>query len=271
MLEVSIVFVATAASMVSCTVKEEREECPCYLQIDLNEATETIADAPDDVLVSVYCPETFYRENIIVSNHPDYLEIPVPRGDMILSVISARDLNSMSGKNFMISDGKQADSIYAFSSGINAASEYAYSKVTLHKQYSTVYLKFTGSGPSSSEGVDIASIDLRIKGRTCGIRTDILAPCVGDFSIDLPSTAFGQTQVFRIPRQADKSLCVELYERNRGEFIDSIALGEYIDACGYSWNAEDLDDIFIEIDYAMTEVKVSVRDWEEGKSFNEII
>lgn len=48
-------------------------------------------------------------------------------------------------------------------------------------------------------------------------------------------------------------------------------LGGAIRAAGYDWGAEDLDDIFLGVDYVTGEVSVSVVPWEEGLVYDEVL
>ena len=251
----------------SCSVKEYREDCPCLLNVDLRRAFDDIVNGPQELLVSVYCPQTFYRETYLSWDFPDSLELQVPRGEVIISAISLRDSKSVKDNSLLISYGNQADSVYAFSSTVDASGESACEAVDLHKQYSTVFLQFLwpeGGAPSSSPGI-------RIRSGTNGLLLDALEPSKGAFCIELPEKDIRERLSFRIPRQTDKSLTLELFDRDSEEILDRIDLGESIDRTGYDWNAEDLQDIYIEIDYTRTDAIVSVREWDEEDSFTETI
>jgi hypothetical protein len=251
----------------ACSVKEYREDCPCLLSVDLRRAFDDIVNGPEELLVSVYCPQTLYSGTYLSSNCPDSLELQVPRGQVIISAISIRDSRSVKDKALLISYGDQSDSVYAFSAAVDASGESASETVDLHKQYSTVFLRFLwpeDGAPSSSPGV-------RIKSGTNGLLIDALEPSKGAFCIELPPADIRLRQSFRIPRQTDKSLTLELFDWNTEEILDSIDLGESIDLTGYDWNAEDLQDIYIEIDYTKTDAIVTVKDWDEENSFTETI
>lgn len=258
------VFLLTAPS---CSVKEYREDCPCFLSVDLRRAFDDIVNGPEELLVSVYCPQTCYSGTYLSRDFPDSLELLVPRGQITVSAVSVRDSKSVKDKALLIAYGNQADSVYAFSAVVDASGESASETVDLHKQYSTVYLQFLwpeGGAPSSSPG-------LRIKSGTNGLLIDALEPSRGEFCIELAPADIRERLSFRIPRQTDKSLTLELLDRSSGEILDSIDLGESIDRTGYDWNAEDLRDIYIEIDYTKTDALVTVKEWDDEDPFTETI
>ena len=258
---------AALAAAVSCSVKEYREDCPCFLSLDLRRAFDDIVNGPEELLISVYCPETYYRETYSSRDFPDSLELKIPRGEAIISAISVRDSKTVKDKSLLISYGDQADSVYAFCARVDASGESARENVDLHKQYSTVWMKF--SWPESTQWRSGPGI--RITSDTNGLYLDALEPSQGAFRIDLKEQDLSRRLSFRIPRQSDKSLTLELYDSDSGEILDTIALGEEIDATGYDWNAEDLQDIYIEIDYTKTDAVVSVREWDSEDSFRETI
>ena len=261
------ILLAVSLTAPSCSVKEYREDCPCFLSLDLRRAFDDIVNGPEELILAVYCPETYYRETYLSTNFPDSIEIKVPRGQVTVSAISVRDSKSVKDKSLVISYGNQADSVYAFSSTVDTSGESASESVDLHKQYSTVYLKFLwpeDGGPSSSPG-------LRVRSSTNGLLLDALEPSKGAFCIELPPADIRARQSFRIPRQTDKSLTLDLFDPDSEEILDSIKLGEIIDSTGYDWNAEDLQDIYIEIDYTKTEAVITVKDWDNEDSFTETI
>ena len=63
-----------------------------------------------------------------------------------------------------------------------------------------------------------------------------------------------------LPRQSDASLM--LYIDDGDTSVKAFALGQYIVSGGYDWTADDLEDISVSIDFAQTEVLVTVDGWE---------
>ena len=73
----------------------------------------------------------------------------------------------------------------------------------------------------------------------------------------------------KVPRQMDASLMLEVEDENG--ISKSFAIGEYIMASGYDWNAEDLSDITVTLDYYITGVTVLVQKWDDEFVFDLVL
>ena len=72
-----------------------------------------------------------------------------------------------------------------------------------------------------------------------------------------------------LPRQTDDSLVLEVHDDTG--VLRAFALGEYVAASGYDWDADDLKDITISLDYALTRIVIEVGDWREEYYFDVIM
>jgi hypothetical protein len=68
-----------------------------------------------------------------------------------------------------------------------------------------------------------------------------------------------------VPAQRDGSLCLCVYRF--GELERIFSLGEYILDSGYDWQAEELEDIRMEIDYVLGAVRFKVEQWSKTLYF----
>lgn len=68
-----------------------------------------------------------------------------------------------------------------------------------------------------------------------------------------------------IPAQVDGSLSLELRDDN--DLTRRFAIGQMIVASGYNWNAHDLEDIVITLEYSTIHIKIGVDDWTETYEF----
>ena len=75
---------------------------------------------------------------------------------------------------------------------------------------------------------------------------------------------------FRVPRQGDDSFRLELTLPD-GLELNPLRLGEIIDAMGYSWKTDELQDIFVSLDFQYGIITVTVEGWEEGVTIPMII
>ncbi|MBQ2875254.1 MAG: hypothetical protein IJE85_08150, partial [Bacteroidales bacterium] len=72
-----------------------------------------------------------------------------------------------------------------------------------------------------------------------------------------------------LPRQIDDSLVMEL--DNDTGILTRFALGEYIAESGYDWNAPDLEDIVIDLDFAVTHLTLVIQGWEKEYKYDVVI
>jgi hypothetical protein len=53
--------------------------------------------------------------------------------------------------------------------------------------------------------------------------------------------------------------------------LKRFSLGEYIASTGYDWDAPDLHDIHIELDFAVTQIVLKVSGWDGEHKFDIVI
>lgn len=240
----------------SCSVKEDREACPCWMEIDLS----TCHHFTDRVALKGWTDAgPVFGVNVLEEDFPRIHEEEVPRKLIRYSASSTPVDATYSGTIVTIPEGRQSDRFYAYRADVPAFGESAYDKVSLHKQYAAVAVKVEDAG----EGCTVT-----VKGAWNGIDLTTLKPVAGSFSY-VPETAEENVWYFRVPRQGDDSLVMEITGGN-GHTIP-YDLGGLIRDSGYDWKAEDLDDIMLGVDYVTGTVSVKVIGWEEGLIYDEII
>ena len=72
-----------------------------------------------------------------------------------------------------------------------------------------------------------------------------------------------------LPRQTDASLKLDIF--SGFGLLKSFALGNYLKASGYDWNAKDLSDATVFVDFAGTQIEISVSGWEDTHSFDIVL
>ena len=235
-----ILFVMWMAGMLllsSCSVKEDRSGCPCWMTVDLSDVAESRWKSPEmqsniehqDVTKS---PES--RPNVAANvllrlrgnsdeDEVDYafkmtetvntevgaLEYEVPRGSIGVSVIEMPDrvghdvIAGYDGDEIRIHVGEQMDSLYGFFKMYHTRCESVLCDVELHKEFCTV---------SSTLGEDgyTSPYDIEVWGNVAGVSAWDLMPLEGDFRF-APSPEDGVYRV-RVPRQVDNSLELVMLE-----------------------------------------------------------
>ena len=283
-----LLFVMWMAGMLflsSCSIKEDRDGCPCWMTVDLSDVAESRWKSPEvqsniehqDVTKS---PESRSNvaENVLLrlrgnsdEDEVDYafkmtetvntevgaLEYEVPRGSIGVSVIEMPDrvghdvIAGYDGDEIRIPVGEQMDSLYGFFKMYHTRCESVLCDVDLHKEFCTVSFTLGDEGYSSP-------YDIEVWGNVAGVSAWDLMPVKGDFRY-APVQKNGVYQV-RVPRQEDNSL--EMVMLDDDDIVDSLPLGEYIARSGYDWTAEDLADVNVALDLEMQQVMITVSGWD---------
>lgn len=239
----------------ACTVKEDREPCPCYLNVSFRDREHITSE----VGILGWDATEVFRAGIDIADHDPYWVKAVRKGTFRLAVYTGAAGTLPADHYAVIPPGSQSDSLYAFHAEVDATGEMAFADVVLRKQFCTVHLDLRKSAEQMRD------FRFLVEGGTCGFDLLSFEAVPGIFRHE-PSARPGERVVnFRIPRQADESMTVTAWYG--GLDAGTFPLGSYIARTGYNWSAEELQDIYVVIDLALGQVTVSVDDWEDGTVF----
>lgn len=290
-----LLFVMWMAGMLflsSCSIKEDRDGCPCWMTVDLSDVAESRWKSPEvqsniehrDV-TKLLKSRSNVAENILlrlrgnsdedainyeyqvteeVKVSSGALEYEVPRGAVGVSAVAlGREIPGQAGYDgdeIRIPVGEQMDSLYGFFKMYHTRCESVLCDVDLHKEFCTVSFTLGEEGYSSP-------YDIEVWGNVAGVSAWDLMPVKGEFRY-APVQKNGAHQV-RVPRQVDNSLELVMLEMpdqvgHDGErvVVDRLPLGEYIARSGYEWTAEDLADVNVALDLEMQQVMITVSGWD---------
>lgn len=239
-------------TLTSCTIKEDRDPCPCRLNIIVDGA----ASLSDRLSVSGWSDngERLFHDRIKVADYPDGYAKKVKKG--FLKVCAVGGIESMTVKDgsLYIPTGKECDGIWAYSGGmVDATGDDAEDKVVLHKNHTRIYFQL------DSLTLEKGDVILRLVGNVSGVEMPSLKPVHGDFNCFATMDAEGY-HTATVPRQNDDSMILEVFIN--GILTRTVRIGEIIVNSGYSWVKEDLDDLFLSISiFSGTEVSISINDW----------
>lgn len=247
----------------SCSVKEDRGVCPCWLRLDLHPCL----DVTGDVMVSAWSgngDSRYLRDKAHVLDYKEYYEADVPKGETFINVFTEALDNIEEGHRITIPFGQDFDRIHAYSNHVVCDGEFYVDTVRLHKQYAVVFVKV-----EKSELEDYP-YEFFVESDVCGIDLLTLSPISGEFRYDI---VFDDKDVgsFVLPRQFVDSDALTLNIRNKGVVVESINLAAMVRTMEYSWEDESLEDIYIGVDYADAEVSISISDWGEGQKVDVIL
>lgn len=237
-------------AVTSCTVKEDRTDCPCWLEMTVKDNTELCRS----MTFTAWTTDKVKEEEVDLTRYTETYETTVPRDIVTTCLYSGITRGEARGSEYHIAKGQDADSLYSCSGVVDCTGETARTTVVLKKNFARVFLKLTApEGERYPYRVivrsDVSGMDL-ITGR----------PINGQFEHQLRLDSQHQT-VFTLPRQsaASMSLVMELYRGDR--LISSIPLGEQIALMEYDWQEANLKDIYIGVDYAEASVEISILGW----------
>ena len=243
------------AVMASCSVKEDRSDCPCWLTVDLSETNGAY------VQLKAWCPAPVFSESIPRSQRDDFHEYRVPRGQVRLSAYRETPGLFLEGDVLSITEGSQMDSLFASTTLVNTVAEFAHETIRLHKNFATVSVIF-----KDEENGRPADCRLDVSGTVAGINVQTLAPVPGRFSCTAEEPLEGGF-TFRVPRQMDANLNAALYSRD-GILMESYPVGWLIQQAGFDWNKTDLSDVEIMVDTPTATFTITVKEWDGPVSFS---
>jgi len=223
-------------ALVSCSIKEDRSDCPCYLTVDAERA------------VSV---DGWFGTRSLFNVIGGFVDRQVPRG--IVDIVASHG-------RFSVPEGQQMDSLFARRIPVETDGESAYARVTLCKNFATIELDFK----DEDEGRTV--YDLLATGTVSGVDARTLEPVEGPFSCVPEPVTDGRGYAFRVPRQKDESLRLEL--SYNGSPVETIDLGYLIAKTGFDWKAESLGDIAVLCDLPAHTFTITVKDWDGPVIFN---
>lgn len=234
---------------ISCSVKEDRDLCPCVLEIDFRSSDSLSFSCVDLMVFSD--GDYVWRDAVDLMHDTGVYSLEVPRTDLHISAWVGSG-NYLSDKGvLLIPFGEDCPEVYMHGSDICAEGESCRETVFLRKNHCVMTLVTEGEGKISS--------GLKVKGNVSGY-DEYGVPLPGDFEFVLDDEWHEGGYEVVLPRQYDASLILEADDGN-GHY-KAFSLGHYIVSSGYDWTSPDLDDVTVTLDYALTEVRLVVNGWE---------
>ena len=245
----------------ACSVKEVREDCPCWLTFDLSgiDAGELEGNGPARLYWSILWDGGGDSGDLPCDQGLESITVPVPRTHVSFTFSCIPFQEEAQHPGLVIPEGSDCPVLYSFAGTADARVEECLVPVVLHKNYCIMDISLSDLYKDGAEYVlrgDVSGYD----GTWC--------PVFGTFSFSLAPDANGYCRA-SLPRQIDNSLklCVFRY----GELERIFALGEYVAESGYDWEALDLEDISLEIDYSHSSASFKIDQWKKTLTFTVVI
>ena len=243
--------------VVSCSVKEDRDECPCCLVLDMAQVDTSVVKYAEIVVTA--SDGYGLRDTLSVEDFENGYVVDVPRGDVGVGIYCGASDNVDDKGNLLIAYGDECPQVYMHASNIMAHGETVVESVAMRKNHCIMTIQVQAENDFPFR--------LEAKGWVDGYESGGL-PSVGNFMYAMYTDSAGACQLV-LPRQTDSSLVLEVHDDTG--ILRSFALGEYVIASGYDWSEADLKDITVSLDYALTRVVIVVEAWAEEHVFNVVM
>lgn len=265
----------------SCTVLEDRDPCPCYLEVDFSQVDKSIREWQ----MWLFSPEgkLLFKDTVYRRSYSSPYIVEVPRNTKVQCLLwgnarggtSLNELFSLS-TSLLHKGGEAADSLYFSTDTISTMGEESSLKVHPRKEFATVDICLQGW-----IGVDFdASVEI-----VCGtqgfyvdrrfLRGDVTSTMklydMGDYYTQFRGRILRQPD----PENVILSLLIRKLEIDGsvGEILvdKDIPIGKYLEENGYDMHTPDMPDIVMGVDYSYTNLVIKAEDWEATYSLNEEI
>lgn len=260
--KISLVFLILPL-ILSCSIKENRTDCPCHLYFDLSSVSREHFSSVSFSLSESGQATRHYSLDLseISVSEPFCLDVPKSIFQLQFSAVEngATWLSPGNEHIMTIPVGEQCPPLFTHFSQLDARGEEYVEKVDLHKNFCTLHITMVGNDPSKDY-----PFSLRVQGEVNGY-DEVGRPQAGKFGVYAYPTREGKCSV-RVPRQRDDSLELLLCEGD-GVLAD-FAIGNFIQSRGYDWSARDLEDISLRIDCARLAIEVECLHWTDTYYFN---
>ena len=255
--------VVSCSLLPSCSISEDRSECPCFLVLDFStlECSSLISQGFDSLRLELSDRNGFDKsECFALDSYVQEYCVSVPKTGVQVSVICAEEAYAYLDRKLQIPKGMDCPKVYMQTEWMETASDGVRRTVSLHKNWCNIELNMVHP-ELGSQGMQMVSLE----GNICGYDFDG-SLLEGPFYCLSRMNSDGIFSI-KVPRQRDDSLTLRLYSRDLEE-LKTFPLGTCIIESGYDWTAEDLEDISVSLDFASSSIKVSTSKWKKTLNFD---
>lgn len=250
-------------SAISCSVKESRMSCPCY--VNMNVDAFCALNGADDAMVSVISGSPTQKENITLSEYQGTgYDIVVDRKTNCFSCVVGSEGMKNSGDSIICPENGEWSRVYADSKSILCDADDRYVEMVPHKEFCTI--TFVLVGLAAPDGYPY---DIRVRAGSNGMRVKDRCPVEGNYTAFAVKSVSGTTYSVRVPRQKDSEMVMDLLNHSEDRVytvedrVKTFPLGLTMKNMGYNWEKEDLEDIYVTVDYVRASVSVRLDEWSE--------
>ena len=259
------IFMAIVTASASCSLKENRDGCPCHLIIGLDNA---VGNGNADIFI-FQDGEEVLTDNVVPADYPEGYRCEVRRRPASATVIQGLEESVLNGGRLVIRDGNDADRLFLYNETLQCGSETVRAAADLHKNWTTLEISLAAeAGEDSPAG----NVRIDISGGICGMDLRNGAPVRGDFQCiaRLADSGFAVYAV-NLPRQISSEDEILIAVSRNGKELFSCDISEAISRTGFDWSKPDLDDIRLRLDYISALFDVEIAEWETSPESDKVI
>lgn len=247
----------------SCSVKEDRSPCPCYLNLNIDQAV----NDPDyeEGLVTVMTHENMIcQERVRLSDYEGAgYDVVVPR--KLINAMVAVGHEDLWWKSDTLSAATNLEwgpVRLAGESDLCDADDKRF-VMQFHKEYCRMNFILVGV-----VDVDSYPFDIRIRANCNALRLRDRKPVRGRYTAYAVPSNTAMYSVL-VPRQEDSEMLVDLllhkesHEYTVDDYVATIEVGSIMARQGYNWDKIDLDDIYVNIDVLKATCSIGIVPWDE--------
>lgn len=236
-------------SFLCCSVKEDRDFCPSVLNIELPEIQDEKLMVAVMDMDSVLFYDSYDGDELETLSYN--ISVKVPKTALNVSAYWP-ELHTFNPLNGYLPDGKCAP-IWSSHISFTPQKEIENVRLPLSKNYCRLSLTIAGDFEDSKP------YSLLFRSSVMGYdRTGALI--AGQYFERADMTAEGIYEI-NILRQNDDSLMMDLISSADEEIFRSFAIGRYLADFGYDWNASNLEDVKITLDFARVQITLECSGW----------
>ena len=259
------IFMAIVTASASCSLKEDRDGCPCHLIIGLDNA---VGNGNADIFI-FQDGEEVLTDNVVPADYPEGYRHEAGRRPASVTVIQGLKENIINEGRLVIENGNDADRLFLYNETLQCGSETVMAAADLHKNWTTLEISLAAeAGEDSPAG----NVRIDISGGICGMDLRNGAPVRGDFQCiaRLADSGFAVYAV-NLPRQISSEDEILIAVSRNGKELFTCDISEAISRTGFDWSKPDLDDIRLRLDYISALFDVEIAEWETSPESDKVI
>ena len=234
----------------ACSVKEERGDCPCLLNVHVLVPERDSLPAAFTLAAGRTDGTSYYAGGYIHKEGSRNVSLSVRKGIYYLGACTGSVAGGLDGPLLQLPPGRDAEHLFSGTDSVDCRGEKAADTLLLHKQFCRLKVIFKETGPAWIRHA-------KIEGHFNGLDLFHNEPVHGSFSCDMTPENPGVFSLC-IPRQGDDGLQLSA----TGDFPGATwPLGEFLASARYNWRKEDLDDAVVTIDLSGIEVSIEIIPW----------